>query len=339
MIESWEFALVFGIIVIVTIVRSRRLVGRTRFQLQAITKLLDRERDQLEELKREQQRVLLKAKSEEAAFRTSKELFFEVVSHELRTPLSAIAAATEILSDEIRPESSAHEWVYIAYESAMRLSRTVGRIEELVQLESEAERTGFEIVSVHEVVERLQSCVIEQREIDSMVCSFSWPARDVGVDVHGKQLARMVELLLENALRFSPSGGSVTLELECLLALDEQDDKIRFSVTDQGPGVPMEQRRAIFDSFHQVRTGLSDKPVGMGLGLTICTAIAGNLGCRIQVENRGSKGSRFFFDLPCCFRNATERVDAVGEAPLEWKHEFPKMQMPRVHYPAQLAAH
>lgn len=331
MFEFWEFALLCGLVVVCVLVRSRRATTRACFQFQAMELLLERERAKLIEMRREQQRVLLRAKGEESAFRQSKERFFEVVSHELRTPLSSIVASVEILLDEVERESSAMEWVQIANESTLRLTRTVERVEELVHLESDAERTGFEVVNLEDVVARLQDRVQKREDISDVACRMTWPARAVGVEVHGTQLTRMIELLIENALRFSPPGSEVCLDIECVLAIDEDKDRVRISVVDCGPGVPIEQRRAIFDSFHQVRNGLSDKPLGMGLGLTICTAIAGNFGCRILVENRDPVGSRFFFELPCRFRNRDERIDAVGESPMCWRHQFGASSTQQIH--------
>ena len=62
----------------------------------------------------------------------------------------------------------------------------------------------------------------------------------------------------------------------------------------------------------------------MGLGLTICTAIAGNLGSRIRVEPNEPCGSRFVFEIPCRFRSDDDRLASVGEQPRQWLHEFTK---------------
>lgn len=266
--------------------------------------------------------ALVSAKREEAALRQSKERFLEVVSHELRTPLASIAAATEILADETDRDDSRIEWIDMTVESTRRLTRTVERIEELVQLESKAAFTGFEIVPLDEVVTNLQSRIVALEGMLNVRCHFTWPSRPIGLEVNGAQLTRMLELLLENALRFSPTDERATLTIEPVLSPDSHDDHVRFSIEDHGPGIPEAQRRAIFESFHQVRENLSDKPLGIGLGLTICTAIAGNLGCRIRVESRKPKGSRFVFELPCRFRSDSDRLEVVNDRTRTWEYDF-----------------
>ncbi|MCB9917449.1 MAG: HAMP domain-containing histidine kinase [Planctomycetes bacterium] len=295
---------------------------RLRVQLDAMRVQVGDERTRRVESEREGSLALWRAKREESTLRQSKERFLEVVSHELRTPLASIAAATEILSDETHSGDSRREWIDMALESARRLTRTVERVEELVQLESQAEREGYTIITLDEVLDELRYSIVEVDGLHDVRCLVTWPARPIGLEVHGGQLARMLELLLENALRFSPAGATASLSIDVMLATHPDHDRVRFAIDDDGPGVPPEQRRAIFESFHQVRENLSDKPIGIGLGLTICTAIAGNLGCRIRVEPREPHGSRFVFELPCRFRKPEDRIDSVGNPPRQWMHEY-----------------
>ena len=298
---------------------QRRSLG---IQLEALREQVHDERSRRVDSEREGSLALWRAKREEATLRQSKERFLEVVSHELRTPLASIAAATEILADETHEADARREWIDMTMESTKRLTRTVQRIEELVQLESQAERDGFSIVSLDDVLGHLRLALAELDGIQNVRCLVTWPARPIGLEVHGAHLARMLELLLENALRFSPPAATATLNVDVLLAEDADHDRLRFGIEDSGPGVPPEQRRAIFESFHQGRENLSGKPIGMGPGLTICPAIAGHLGWRIRVEPREPCGSRFVFDLPCRFRKDEDRLDAIGSPPRQWMHEY-----------------
>jgi signal transduction histidine kinase len=98
--------------------------------------------------------------------------------------------------------------------------------------------------------------------------------------------------LLENAIKFSPNGGSVQVVME------DQAECIQVAVSDQGIGIPQDQLDRIFERFYQIDSSLKRQFEGTGLGLTIAKRIVEAHGGGIRVKSRLGKGSVFCFDIP-----------------------------------------
>jgi signal transduction histidine kinase len=106
-----------------------------------------------------------------------------------------------------------------------------------------------------------------------------------------EDMARRVLInILENGIKFTPAHGSLCIEVE------PEDDWVRFSVQDSGPGIPMEARDKIFKKFVRLQTERFAK--GMGLGLAFCRLAVQAHGGRIWVESPPGEGSKFSFTLP-----------------------------------------
>ena len=114
------------------------------------------------------------------------------------------------------------------------------------------------------------------------------PADGLTVDVDPGRIGQVLDNLTGNAIKFTPAGGTVTL----VAAAD--GDRVRFSVTDTGPGIPPEHRDRIFRRFHQVNP--SDRR-GVGLGLAIARAIVGAHGGALRVESEPGQGATFSFTV------------------------------------------
>ena len=105
----------------------------------------------------------------------------------------------------------------------------------------------------------------------------------------------MVTNLLSNASKFSPAGGTVQV------AMEQRGAVARVSVSDRGPGVPVESRVRLFDRFSQVDSTNTRSRGGTGLGLSICRSIVERLGGIIAYSPREGGGSTFYFELPVWF--------------------------------------
>lgn len=106
------------------------------------------------------------------------------------------------------------------------------------------------------------------------------------------RLVQVAVNLLSNAAKFTPAGGRASLSV----AVD--DDHLRVSVTDSGPGIAAEHQAIVFDRFRQVGDTMTDKPQGTGLGLAISKRIVEHLGGRIRVDSAPGKGATFAFTVP-----------------------------------------
>jgi signal transduction histidine kinase len=230
--------------------------------------------------------------SERTRIERMKNEFVSVVSHELRTPLTSIRGSLGLLEGGVvgaLPEQ-AQQLVTIARNNADRLIRLINDILDLDKLE--AGRLEFRAEPV-KAASLLRDCAE----------ALTGMARDAGVDVEieaeplevtgdRERLLQVLVNFASNALKFSPDGGVVTL------AARRDDDRARFEVRDQGPGIPLEQRERLFKKFEQLQSPLVRKSGGSGLGLAISKAIVDAHGGRIGVQSEAGSGSTFFFTMP-----------------------------------------
>lgn len=244
----------------------------------------------------------------------AKQEFLEAISHELRTPLTGIQASLEFIEEEASGIVGAREWLDMAQQSSRRLEAIVGKAEEMVQITSSLALEENQIVPLAQVVREVWDKILLSSKDKDMRCRFYWSAFDVSVPARRKHLVRLLELLVGNALQFTPAGHQIAML--CMPILDQDgNDTILFQILDEGQGVPEGEEQRIFEPFHQVRTEVDPKPPGLGLGLSICRSIAASLGAKLQVRRREEGGSCFCFELPCLFANADDRLDVPGTQP------------------------
>ena len=117
------------------------------------------------------------------------------------------------------------------------------------------------------------------------------PLPVVSVHADPERLTQVLTNLLSNAAKFSPEGAAVTVSAQ------QHGSWIRVSVTDRGPGIPVEFRSRIFQKFAQADASDGRQKGGTGLGLSICKAILDNLGGRIGYDSEPGHGATFYFEL------------------------------------------
>lgn len=210
------------------------------------------------------------------------------LSHELRTPLAAIRGAAELLSEGALPEHEAQR----LNENVLRESERLGRlVEGILDLERTTHALRHEDASadltqsLHRVTDALTVLAARrgQRFQLQLDCDTAWALVDA--DRHD----RVLYALLENALKFSPSGEIV--EVSLLTGAD----RFRITVSDRGPGVAESARQVIFERHVQ---GESRGPGrGAGLGLAIARTLVESWGGSLVVEPRDGGGTRFGYDV------------------------------------------
>lgn len=219
----------------------------------------------------------------------SKSRFFANISHELRTPLALISGP---LHDAERGEAIQPAARRIMLANAQRLERLVTQLLDL-------ERIDAGRFSLHPVPRDLAQMLRESVEAFNLIASRQDIALAyVGVggpsmaSVDPEQIERVIGNLLSNALKFTPAGGTVKVDLR------SEGDRLRIVVADTGPGIPEEWRERIFDRFSQVESEATRSREGAGLGLVLCREIVALHQGRIWVEPCRGGGSRFMLELP-----------------------------------------
>ena len=228
------------------------------------------------------------------------EAFAADVTHELKNPLASLRSAVDGL-DRIEQPALRAQLVDVIRQDVTRLDRLIGDIGEAARTDAELARARFEPVDLGKLVGQLVSSWEKRRETGNVRLAFARPRRASAI-VLGEpgRLARAIDNLLDYAISFSPPGALVEV------AVAHVGDEIRLRIDDEGPGVPAEQREAIFNRFHSVRP---EAAFGRhsGLGLAIARAIVEGHDGEIDVTDRDDapSGARFTIRLPAAPAEAT----------------------------------
>ncbi|MFB2967650.1 PAS domain-containing protein [Aerosakkonema sp. BLCC-F183] len=230
--------------------------------------------------------------TESRAIEKMKSEFISIVSHELRTPLASIRGSLGLLASSAlknKPETS-QQMLNIAIHDTERLVRLVNDILDLERLESQKVNLNKQwcdaATLIYQSVKTVQSLAVENN------INLSVEPTSVRVWVDSDRIIQTLVNLIGNAIKFSPSGTTVTLSVQ------EQAERVLFQVKDQGRGIPADKLETIFGRFQQVDASDSRQKGGTGLGLAICKSIVQQHGGRIWVESVPGQGSNFYFTLP-----------------------------------------
>jgi two-component system phosphate regulon sensor histidine kinase PhoR len=222
--------------------------------------------------------------------------FVANVSHELRTPLTSIKGYAETLLNEgVEGLDSAGDFLQIILKHANHMSKMVDDLLQLARLE--ASQLPPESVSVN-AADGLHSawraCASLAEEKDMRLENLL-PDEGVLVRADSEQLEQVFRNLLENAVKYGPPGGKVTV------SSDPGPEMVTFQVRDEGPGIPLQDQTRIFERFYRVEKNRVNQDGSTGLGLAICRHIIQNHGGQIWLESppQGkATGTAFFFTLP-----------------------------------------
>ncbi|RIQ17395.1 DUF4118 domain-containing protein [Bordetella avium] len=210
------------------------------------------------------------------------------VSHDLRTPLTGLIGMTETLARSAT-DAAVQEQANAIRDQARRMHRMVVNLLDMARLQSQGtplkrewqsveELAGAALANMRETLRGHQVRVLPLSELPLVECD-------------GMLIERVFCNLLENAAKYSPEGGTITLEGRV------SDDALQVSVSDQGPGVAPGSEDRIFQKF--TRGERESALPGVGLGLSVCRAIVQAHQGRIWVEPApGGQGARFIFELP-----------------------------------------
>jgi GAF domain-containing protein len=214
------------------------------------------------------------------------------VSHELRTPLTFIKGYVELLLEEgMGPlNEGQRESLTIVADKTNALTRLVSDIIYLQQVEWESLR--FSVQDMREMARlALQSC-----EVAAVTAGIFLRLQAAGelppIPVDRDRINQVFDNLLGNAIKFSPRGGTITIEVM------DAGEMIQLGVLDTGVGIPPDKLDKVFDRFYQVDGSATRRFGGAGLGLAIARRIVEAHGGRIWVESEVGRGSAFRFTLP-----------------------------------------
>jgi PAS domain S-box-containing protein len=231
--------------------------------------------------------------TDERAVEQLKSDFVSTISHELRTPLAAIyGAAMTLRREDVTLGVDQQEGMLgvIAGESE-RLARIVNDILLASRLDSGAAQVAIGRADATELARTVLAAAETHLPAGiELALSAPEPGPEVAADPDG--LRQVLVNLVENAVKYSPDGGLIELEV------DPADGRVRFAVRDRGLGIPAAEHERIFEKFYRLDPNLSRGVGGTGLGLYISREIVRRMGGRIRVDSEPGRGSTFSFDLP-----------------------------------------
>jgi len=215
------------------------------------------------------------------------EEFFQMAVHDLRSPLSAIVVYSELLMNRVLGDRQV-EQIGTIHRNCVQLIRMAEDVLASAQVRAGKIEIDFRPIDLQalcrEAVQGLEG-LAQAKNISVEVCQRDTPLVPADQD----KISRAFCNILGNAIKFSPVGGRITVELE------SDADEVTISVTDEGPGISPEKRDTIFAKFQRGEHG-GEK--GHGLGLTIARYFIDLHGGRILVDSRRNRGSTFLMALP-----------------------------------------
>jgi PAS domain S-box-containing protein len=234
----------------------------------------------------EEETLLVKNRAEE--MNRIKSNFLANMSHELRTPLVALLGFSELLQSDLRGENK--EYADMINASGMRLLKTLNEILDYSEIEAKKTEISLSRILINDILLneiKLYLPIARQKGLflKGDLCG------DLFIDTDVKLFRRILDNLLNNAIKFTRSGG-ITISLKF------DDDEAVIKVSDTGIGIPAGNLSIIFEEFRQVSEGLSRNFDGTGLGLTLVKKYVEMLNGRIAVKSMLGEGSEFTISLP-----------------------------------------
>jgi signal transduction histidine kinase/CheY-like chemotaxis protein len=224
-----------------------------------------------------------------------KQEFVSTVSHELRTPLTSIRGSLGLLvggaAGALPPQT--RMLLDVALKNSERLILLINDLLDIEKLDSGKERFELRPIEVSPVVAQALEAVSSLAQVSEIRLEHSAPANQVKVLADRDRFRQVLDNLISNALKFSPKGGTVRIEVTA------PEASVRVSVSDQGPGIPEDFRVRVFQRFAQADSSDTKARGGTGLGLAISKTIMDRLGGTLTFDSVPGQGTTFHATLPC----------------------------------------
>lgn len=227
-----------------------------------------------------------------------KSAFVSNMSHEIRTPLNAIVGFSSLIVDSVDHSGELQEYANIVQTNSNLLLQLISDVLDISRLESGKLQFKYEWC---ELMNHCQNMITltNQNKTKDVNISLQMPKEPYRFYTDPLRLQQIIINLLNNALKFTPAGGSITLDYK----VDEEKQCMLFSVTDTGTGIPEEKQELVFQRFEKLNEFIQ----GTGLGLAICKLTIQYMGGDIWIDKNYKNGARFVFSHPIKKQESTEK--------------------------------
>lgn len=233
--------------------------------------------------------------------------FVSNVSHELRTPLTSIKSYSEALSDGAwRDEKIAPQFLEVIQSESNRMIRMIANLLDLSKMDGGQITLQTDYVDLKRIINHILDRLVFTLESDSNAGNYNFvrefTTRDIYVDIDQDRMTQVIDNILNNAVKYSPDGGTITVKIE------DNHRSVIVRITDEGLGISKQDAEKLFDRFYRVDKARSREQGGSGLGLAISKEVIELHGGSIWVDSVEGEGSTFNFELPY-----TEFTELDGE--------------------------
>jgi len=215
----------------------------------------------------------------------------KVLAHDLRSPLSSIQGCAMLMNENGELDEDSKRMVAYINQSSAKIKEMIAKILDVDAIESGDRNVLLEVISpltiIKDVIRDLSS-IAQKKKIEISITQES----EEKVLADRFYLAQVVENLLSNAIKFSEKGSII------FLVLSKEEENIRITVQDQGPGLSNEDKSKVFKKFQKLSTKPTDGEETVGLGLSIVKKYTEMMGGKISFTSDMGSGTAFFVDLP-----------------------------------------
>lgn len=230
---------------------------------------------------------LIQAKEKAEESDRLKSAFLANMSHEIRTPLNAIVGFSSLLAETDEAELR-HVYMSLVQENNELLLNLISDILDISKIEAGMIDLVMGRVDVPQLCREVIATFSHKKRDNAVELRFDENSPQIVIDADKNRIVQVLSNFLTNALKFT-AKGSITLSYTL-----EDENQVRFCVTDTGKGIPDEQKHEIFNRFVKLDSFVQ----GAGLGLSICQSLVKRMGGKIGVESREGEGSCFWFTHP-----------------------------------------
>jgi signal transduction histidine kinase/FixJ family two-component response regulator len=242
----------------------------------------------------------------------AKSTFLATMSHEIRTPMNGMLGMLELLG-MTKLDAEQRTTLEIVRASSKSLLRIIDDILDFSKIEAGKLEVRPEVASIKDVIEDVHNIYSGNASSKGLLIRrMADPQISPAVLVDPLRLRQILNNLVSNALKFT-SRGSIEIKAE-LIERADGEDRVRFSVTDTGPGISEENQQRLFQPFHQGNDDATRRAGGTGLGLTICRRLAVMMGGSIEMVSELGKGTSMILvmSLPIADPKDLPRLDLTN---------------------------
>ena len=248
--------------------------------------------------------------------------FLSNMSHDIRTPMNAIIGITTLMKNELHQPEKLAEHLGKLESSGQLLLGIINNILDMSRIESGKTTLNVEKMNLPQQISQLDSIIRQQAGQSRQTFTVNTHLQHENVLADPNRLNQVLMNILSNAVKYTPTGGHIQLEVE-ELPRNEHYARYRFVVQDDGIGMSADYQKTLFDPFTREERSGTNKVQGTGLGMAITKSIVDLMGGSINVESATGKGTRFEVVLEFPIDAEADHAQQVQALPEETEETSP----------------